>query len=108
MAKKEKAKGRYDDYAFAKGWPSVSAIKGLRDKPWLNGWYASKGLEAFSIVKESQIVGNLVDNYIERFFGDPDVKDMSDVLKKYILTTDNRTMRGEYYQSIKNFHSFVK
>lgn len=108
------AKARYSEYAFAKGWASVSQITGLPGKEFLYSWYfkncahardeQGKPLpSAYEIVKSSQIIGNLMDVQIQHYFEDETIPEIdSSLIEKAGRWKD------EYYQALRNFYSFAK
>jgi len=104
---KRKTKSRYMQFPFAEGWGSVSQISGIPEKPFLYGWYYKncKHSEkpAYQIVKESQNIGQLLDRDACIYFGDKDVPKVSDALVK-----KEGEARDFYYQSLRNFQTFVE
>lgn len=102
-----KAKARYEEYAFAKGWSSVSQVCGIPEKPFLYGWYYKhckhEKPTAYEITKESQVVGTLIDNAIQHYFDDGNIPELD---SKLIQTSGDA--KDYYYQSLKNFHSVME
>lgn len=99
-------KARYKEYAFAKGWASVSQITGIPEKPFLYGWYYKnckhESPTAYQITKESQVIGQLIDNAIQHYFADEEIPELE---KKLVEKAGEA--KEYYYQSLKNFHTFV-
>jgi len=99
-------KSRYKEYPFAKGWASVSQITGIPSKDFLYQWYWKNCKHvtpnAYQITKESQTIGKLIDNAIQHYFEDEDIPEAE---KKLVEKAGEA--KDYYYQSLRNFHTFV-
>lgn len=92
---------RYKEYEFAEGWASVSTITGMLEKPYLYGWYAKLGKEAYRIVEDSKKIGNLIDNEICHYFGDKETPEID----RSVL--NHPESKAYYLQAIQNFHKLA-
>lgn len=97
-----KIDNRYAEYSFAEGWPSVSTITGQLAKPFLYGWYAKYGKEAYRIVEDSKKIGNLIDNEICHYFGD----EVIPAQDRSVL--DHPESKEYFLQSLKNFYEVAE
>lgn len=97
---------RYKEFAFAKGWPSVTAITGMKDKPFLARWRGNLGnAECDRITKQAQSIGHLFENYVDHWFEDPDAKTES---KHEDVVFESEEAKGYYYQAVQNWHTFAE
>lgn len=124
---------RYSEFAFAKGWGSVSTICGQLEKGFLPPWYAKlvweeakelteyciknkrpieelylnlcegKPSKPYRVVRDSQDIGKLIDTEIQHHFGDADIKEVS----RGIIEKEGEA-KEYYYQSIRNFHKWTE
>lgn len=99
---------RYSEFAFAEGWPSVSTITGQLEKPFLYGWYAKLGKEAYLINNDSKKIGNLIDNEICHYFGDKIIPEQDRTVLEGKAYTEGGTPKEYFFQALKNFYKLAE
>ena len=98
------SKDRYaKDYPFAKGWPSVTQILGVKDVG-LASWYGYVGnKEANRIKEQAALIGHMADEYRDAYFESSnsviDMRELHDDSKKYFK---------QVKENIDKFHDHYK